>query len=157
MQKKVELENFEDFELLLYDEKDENEHKKFNNKININIFDSQKKKVVNYKLFNEEEDLLLCKEEVVNEVDEENIKIKELYNGEDNDSYYHLNKNETKKKLLKNASEFERKFSHSRIDNQNKEEMEKLYKEIQLKHPRKIINGKIRRYSYFSWSGFFFC
>ena len=35
--------------------------------------------------------------------------------------------------------------------------MEKLYREVQLKHPRKIINGKIKRYSFFSWSGFFCC
>ena len=43
------------------------------------------------------------------------------------------------------------------LDNKNKEEMEKIYKDIQLKHPRKIIDGKIKRYPFFSWSGFFCC
>ena len=43
------------------------------------------------------------------------------------------------------------------IDNKNEKEMKELYKEIQLKHPRKIIDGKIQRYPFFSWSGCFCC
>ena len=33
--------------------------------------------------------------------------------------------------------------------------MDKLYKEVSMKHPRKIKNGKIEKYSFFSWTGFF--
>ena len=150
----------DDFSMLLYDDYYENENKKINKEINVNIFDSEKKNVENYKLLNEEEEILLCKEEVIKEIkskkenQEENIKIKELFNGEDDNSIYYLNKKEIKKKLFKNAIGLEDGNGNS-IDNHDKAEMEKLYKEVQLKHPRKIKDGKIKRYSFFSWSGFF--
>ena len=58
---------------------------------------------------------------------------------------------------MKNSIEFERTFSNSSIDKNDNYEMETLYKETQLEHPRKIIDGKIKRYPFFSWSGFFCC
>ena len=97
----------DDFSMLLYDDYYENENKKINKEINVNIFDSEKKNVENYKLLNEEEEILLCKEEVIKEIkskkenQEENIKIKELFNGEDDNSIYYLNKKEIKKNYLK--------------------------------------------------------
>ena len=151
----------EESEILLYNELyDNNQEKNLNKIININIFDSDNKKVETYKLLNEENEILLCKEEEINKIktmkeNDEDIKIKELYKGQDNDSFYYLNKNHIKQKLLKNSMEFERTFSNSSIDNNDDYEMEKLYKETQLEHPRRIIDGKIKRYPFFSWSGFF--
>ena len=106
--------------------------------------------------------MLLCKEEEINKIkskkeSDEDIKIKELYNGQDDDSFYYLNKMHIRHKLLKNSIEFERTFSNSSIDKNDNYEMETLYKETQLEHPRKIIDGKIKRYPFFSWSGFFCC
>ena len=153
----------EESEILLYNELyDNNQEKNLNKIINIKIFDSDNKKVETYKLLNEENEILLCKEEEINKIktmkeNDEDIKIKELYKGQDNDSFYYLNKNHIKQKLLKNSMEFERTFSNSSIDNNDDYEMEKLYKETQLEHPRRIIDGKIKRYPFFSWSGFFCC
>ena len=55
----------DDFSILLCDDFYDNENKKINKEINVNIFDSENKKVENYKLLNEEEEILLCKEEVI--------------------------------------------------------------------------------------------
>ena len=154
----------DDFSILLFDDYYENKNKRINKEINISIFDSEKKNVENYKLLNEEEEILLCKEEVIKgikskkEDEEANIKIKELFNGEDSNSFYYLNKKEIKKNLFKNITGLEDDDGDGNlIDNHDRVEMEKLYKEVQLKHPRKIINGKFKRYSFFSWSGFFCC
>ena len=122
------------------------------------------KKLENYKLLNEQEEILLCKEESINEIKskkenkEEEIKIKELYKGEDNNSVYYINKKELKKKyIMKIDLNEDNENLNAIFDNKNEKEMEKLYEEIQLKHPRKIIDGKIQRYPFFSWSGFFCC
>ena len=141
-------------------EKEDIKNKK---EIKLSIFNPINEKIENYKLLNEKEELLLCKEETINEIKskkenkEEDIKIKELYIGEDSDSFYYLNKKEIKQKLIQNSIDLEKNFENSIIDNQNREEMDKLYKEVQLKHPRKIIDGEIKRYSFFEWSGFFCC
>ena len=150
---------------LLTDETYEIQNKKMSKEINLNIYDYKEKKLEKYKLINEEEELLLCKEEFLNEIKknkenkEEDIKIKELFKGEDDDNFYYLNKNELKKKYLKIETNLDEDSENSKsfIDNQNEKEMEKLYEETILKHPRKIIDGKITKYSFFSWSGFFCC
>ena len=93
-------------EELLYDESIESDNKKIPKEIDLNIYNSNEKKLENYKLLNEEEEILLFKEEILNEMKakkenkEDDIKIKELYNGEDNDSLYYLNKKELKKKIF---------------------------------------------------------
>jgi len=141
-------------------EKEDIKNKK---EIKLSIFNPINEKMENYELLNEKEELLLCKEDTINEIKskkgnkEEDIKIKELYIGEDSDSFYYLNKKEIKQKLIQNSIDLEKNFENSIIDNQNREEMDKLYKEVQLKHPRKIIDGEIKRYSFFEWSGFFCC
>ena len=152
----------EESEILLYKELYNNKEKNSNKKINIDIFDNNNKKAERYILLNEENEILLCKEEEINKIkskkeSDEDIKIKELYNGQDDDSFYYLNKMHIRHKLLKNSIEFERTFSNSSIDKNDNYEMETLYKETQLEHPRKIIDGKIKRYPFFSWSGFFCC
>ena len=136
----------DDFSILLYDNNYENENKRIRKEINVSIFNSEKKKVENYKLLNEEEEILLCKEEVIKEIlsKKENIIIKELFNGEDNNSFYYLNKKEIKKKLFKEIISLEDDGDGNSIDNHDRVEMEKLYKEVQLKHPRKIVDGKIK-------------
>ena len=154
-----------DFEELLFIENEETEKQNINKEFHLKIFNYNEKKPDNYILLNQDEDLLLCKEEAIKEIkskkeNNEEIKIKELFKGEDNDSFFYINKKETKKHFLKNIIELDKENENSKVDildNKNKEEMEKIYKEIQLKHPRKIIDGKIRRYSFFSWSGFFCC
>ena len=154
-----------DFEELLFIENEETEKQNINKEFHLKIFNYNEKKPDNYILLNQDEDLLLCKEEAIKEINsnkenKEEIKIKELFKGEDNDSFFYINKKETKKNFLKNIIKLDKENENSKVDildNKNKEEMEKIYKEIQLKHPRKIIDGKIRRYSFFSWSGFFCC
>ena len=154
-----------DFEELLFIENEETEKQNINKEFHLKIFNYNEKKPDNYILLNQDEDLLLCKEEAIKEINsnkenKEEIKIKELFKGEDNDSFFYINKKETKKHFLKNIIELDKENENSKVDildNKNKEEMEKIYKEIQLKHPRKIIDGKIKRYPFFSWSGFFCC
>lgn len=138
--------------------------KKNKKEINLSIYNYTEKKLENYKLLNEQEEILLCKEESINEIKskkdnkEEEIKIKELYKGEDNNSVYYINKKELKKKyIMKIDLNEDNENLNAIFDNKNEKEMEKLYEEIQLKHPRKIIDGKIQRYPFFSWSGFFCC
>ena len=144
----------------------ENKNKKNNSKeINLSIFNYNTNKLEKYKLLNEEDELLLCKEEPLNQIKskkenkDEDVKIKELYKGEDNNSLFYLNKKELKKKYLKieeNLNE-DKEDRNSILDNQNEKEMEKLYKESVLKHPRKIVDGQIIKYNFFSFSGFFCC
>ena len=107
---KENLDNKEEneFEELLYDDElFTNGNKKIPKEIDLNIYNYKEKKLENYKLLNEEEELLLLKEEVFNKIKsqkenkEEDIKIKELYNGEDNDSLYYLNKKELKNRYFK--------------------------------------------------------
>ena len=151
-------------EKLLNDETEEKDKKLNNKEINLTIFDYTQKKLENFKLLNEEDEILLCKEEALNDLlskkeDKEEIKIKELFKGEDNDSFYYLNKTELRKKYYnigENLNEDSENIEQI-IDNKNDKEMEKLYNEIQLKHPRKIIDNQIRRYPFFSQSGFFCC
>ena len=155
-----------ELEEIILEETNESKYKKIGKEINLSIFNYNNNKLEKYKLLNGEEDLLLCKEEVLNEIKskkenkEADIKIKELYKEEEeNNSIYYLNKNELKKKYLKiqeNLNE-DNEERNSIINNKNEQEMEKLYKESQLKHPRKINDGEIRKYTFFSWSGFFCC
>ena len=152
-----------DFEELLFDENYEN--KNISKEIDFSIYDYQNKKSEKFKLLNEKEEILICKEDLIENIkstkeNEEFIKISDIYKGEEEDSLFYLNKKEVSKKLIKNAINLEKEEENSIIDslnNKDKNVMEKLYNEVQLKHPRKIINGKIKRYPFFSWSGFFCC
>ena len=152
-----------DYEELLFDKNYEN--KNIFKEIEFNIYDYQKKKSDNYKLLNENEEILICKEDLIENIKSkkengEFIKISDIYQGEEEDSLFYLNKKEMAKKLMKSTINLEKEDENSTIDtinNKDKNEMEKLYNEVQLKHPRKIINGKIKRYPFFSWSGFFCC
>ena len=139
------------------------EEPKIKKEIDLNIYNYQTKNLENYKLLNESENIILCKEDKHKEIQsikenkEGELKIKELYNKQEGDSFYYLNKKEIKKNFLQNAIDIEKEYENSIIDNKNGKEMEKLYNEAQLKHPRLIIDGKIRRYPFFSFSGFFCC
>ena len=81
-----------------------NEDEKISKEIEVDIFDYNTKKFEKYKLLNENEELLLCKEENIQNIisqkdnQEEYIKIKELYKGEEDDSIFYLNKKEIIKK-----------------------------------------------------------
>ena len=130
----------------------ENPSEKTGKEINISVFDNFKKKKEKYKLINESNDLLFCKDELFTEIKSKNenkeIKIKELYSGQEADSFFYINKKEVKKNLMKD-SKFEEENEETTFDNENNEEMEKLYKEVQLKHPRQIIDGQIKKYPFF--------
>ena len=129
-----------------------------NNIMDINFYDIKQKKEEEYKLIKDGNELLLCKENIIKEKiisnDYDKIKIGELFNNEDNEDYYYINKEKLKEKYLHNIFEIDKNINDVKIDNNNKEEMEKLYKEISMKHPRKKENGEIQKYSFFSWTGF---
>ena len=73
-----------------------NENEKIPKEIDVDIFDYNTKKIVKYKLLNENEELLLCKEEKIQNIrekkdnQEDDIKIKELFEGEEDDSTFYL-------------------------------------------------------------------
>ena len=131
----IQLEN--EFQELLIEEANSPE-KKNKKEINFSIYNYTEKKLENYKLLNEEEEILLCREEVLNEFKseqenkEKEIKIKELYKGEDNDSVYYINKKEMKKKyIMRTDLNEDNENVNEIIDNKNAKEMEKLYEEVQ--------------------------
>ena len=72
-------------------------------------------------------------------------------------NYYYINKEELKEKYLKNFFELNKNSNDLKIDNENKEEMDKLYEEIEMMHSRKVVNREIKKYSFCSWLGFFCC
>jgi len=132
-----------------------------NNKIEeqfqVSIKDSDQKEE-SYTLINKKNDIILCKNDLLNELNsgKYKIKIEEFFKDEDSDNCYYINKEKMKEEHLKNLFELEKNNEDIKIDNQNKEEMEKLYKKVILKHPRKIINeNQLEKYSFFSWTGFF--
>ena len=153
----------DDFEI--YDKKQiindlyENKSHYIKNNINIFFFNPINQKEEKYTLLNEEKELLLCKQDILNEAIKENnnynIKIEELFQGEENNNYYYINKELLKEKYLKNFFELNKNSNDLYFDNENKQEMKKLYEEITLMHPRKIVNGEIKKYSFCSWTGFF--
>ena len=136
-----------DFEELLLNDDEEKEKQNINKEFYLKIFSNKEKKPDNYILLNQDEDLLLCKEEAIKEINsnkenKEEIKIKELFKGEDNDSFFYINKKETKKHFLKNIIELDKENENSKVDildNKNKEEMEKIYKEIQMEKLEDIL------------------
>ena len=144
---------YESFEMI-----DDN---KIENIKDINFFEYEDEKLETYQLLNEEDEILLCKEEIIekmkeNKDDNYKFKIKELYQGVENKNYYYINKENLKEKYLKYFYELNKKDENDiNINNEDKEEMDKLYKETIMKHPRKIINGEIKKYPFFTWSGFF--
>ena len=154
-----------EFEEKLNDEIYEIENKKISKEIDLSIYNTKKKEIEKYKLLNEDEELLLCKEEIFNKIKrekeklEEDIRIKELFKGEDTDSFYYLNKKELKEKYLKieTYNDEDNEDENSIINNRNTKEMEKLFNNAQSEHPRKIVDGQYQKYSFFSWSGFFCC
>ena len=115
-----------------------------------------------YKLIKEEKEILLCKENIINEAynnrgQNYEIKIEELYKGEEGKDFYYINKENLKEKYLRYIFELNKNNNDIKIDNKNEEEMNKLYNEIIMKHPRKMIDNEIKKYSLISWTGFFFC
>ena len=111
-----------------------------------------------FTLINKENEIILCKNDLLNELKsgKYRIKIEEFFKDEDSDNCYYINKEKMKQEHLKNLFELDINNEDIRIDNQNEEEMDKLYKKVILKHPRKIINeNQFKKYSFFSWTGFF--
>ena len=110
-----------------------------------------------YTLINKENEIILCKDDLLNELKsgKYKIKIEEFFKDEESNNCYYINKEKMKEEYLKNLFELDKNNEDIRIDNQNEEEMDKLYKEVKMKHPIKIINEKFKRYSFFSWTGFF--
>ena len=107
-----------------------------------------------YTFINEEKESLLLKDEFVN--NQYQIRIQELFQNE-NDGQYYVNKEKIKEKYLKNCFDLEKNDQDVVINRKDQNEMDELYKEISLKHPRKFIDGQIQKYSFCSWTGCFTC
>jgi hypothetical protein len=109
-----------------------------------------------YTLINKENEIIFCKNDLFNKIKPENDNINmEYFKKEESDDCYYINKEKMKERKLKNLLEIDKNNEDIGIDNQNEEKMDKLYKEITMKHPRKIVNGQFKKYSFFSWTGFF--
>ena len=110
-----------------------------------------------YKLFDEEKESLLIKEDLLpGKTDSYEIKISELFQNENNEVYY-INKEKSKEKYLNNCFETDKKGEDISFNNKDQNEMNALYREVCLMHPRKLINGEIQKYSFKSWTGCFSC
>ena len=139
-------------ELLLIPEKEEDINELYQSRfeksydeIDIIFSDNENKDEEKYKLINDKNEILLCKEDKINEIrinkDNDNkIKIEELFKGEEDKSFYYINKEKLKEKYLNYLFQQNKYNDNLIINNQNKNEMDKLYKEIELKHPRIIID-----------------
>ena len=110
-----------------------------------------------YKLFDEEKESLLIKEDLLpGKTDSYEVKISELFQNENNEVYY-INKEKSKEKYLNNCFETDKKGEDISFNNKDQNEMDALYREVCLMHPRKLINGEIQKYSFKSWTGCFSC
>ena len=109
-----------------------------------------------YTLIKKENEIVLCKKDLFNKINPkiDNISMEYFKKEESNDCYY-INKKKMREKKLKNLFELDKNNEDIKFDNQNEEKMDKLYKEVTMKHPRKLINGEFKKYSFFSWTGFF--
>ena len=125
-----------------------------NKKIDVTFTNEVNQKEENYILLDEENETLLIKGDFTN--NNYQPRIQELFQNESNDQYY-INKKKLKEKYLNNCFELDKNDKDIVINNHDKNEMEELYKETALKHPRKLINGEIKKYSFCSWTGFFTC
>ena len=125
--------------------------------IDVTFTNDQNKKEEKYILFNEEKESLLIKEDnIKNKIGNYQPKISELFQSEDSEIYY-LNKEKSKEKYLKNFFELDKKGEDISFNNKDKNEMDALYREISLMHPRKLINGEIQKYPFWTWTGCFTC
>ena len=110
-----------------------------------------------FKLLDEEKESLLIKEALLpGKTDSYEIKLSELFQNENNEVYY-INKEKSKEKYLNNCFETDKKSEDISFNNKDKNEMDALYREVCLMHPRKLINGEIQKYSFKSWTGCFLC
>ena len=127
-----------------------------NQQIDIIFTDSQTQKEVKYKLLNEEKESLLIREDLISNPENFQIKISELFKTESNGQYY-LNKDKSKEKYLKNLLTYDKKSEDIKLHNKDENEMKELYREICLKHPRKLVDGEVQKYRFCSWMGCFTC
>ena len=128
-----------------------------NRQINITFNNEKDQKEENYILLSQKKEALLIKEELIkNNINNYQIKINELFKTENTEQYY-INKEKLKEKYLNNCFELDKKGEDIVFNNKDQNEMNELYREISLKHPRKIINKEIQKYSFLSWTGCFSC
>ena len=128
-----------------------------NKEIDVTFTNEQDKKEEKYKLLNEEKESLLIREDYIkNNYGNYQIKISELFQNESPGQYY-INKEKAKEKYLKNIFELEKKTEDISFNNKDQNEMQELYRETCLKHPRKLVDGEIRKYPFCAWTGFFTC
>ena len=128
-----------------------------NKQIDVEFTNPENKKEEKYKLFNEEKESLLIKEDIIkNKIGDYQVRISELYENERNEQYY-LNKEKSKEKYLKNLLQIDQKDEDIVLNNKDQNEMKSLYRETSLRHPRKMIDGEIQKYPFRSWTGCFTC
>lgn len=130
---------------------------KFDNKQVDVVFSNENNPEEKFTLLDEEKESLLIKDALLpGKSDYNEIKISELFQNENNDVYY-INKEKSKEKYLNNCFETDKKSEDISFNNKDKNEMDALYREVCLMHPRKLINGEIQKYSFKSWTGCFSC
>ena len=128
-----------------------------NKQIDVTFTNPENQKEEKYKLLNEEKESLLIKEDLMsNNIGNYQVRISELFNNERNEQYY-LNKEKSKEKYLKNLLQIEQKDEDIVFNNKDQNEMDALYRETCLKHPRKLVDGEIQKYPFRSWTGCFTC
>ena len=107
----------------------------------------------NYKLLYDDDALLLCKQR--DDIQNYEVKIPELITKLDEvqDQYYYIDKNKMKDKYLKNV------FSadiEDTLNNRDPKAVKQIHDQVVLKHPRQLVNGELKRFSFFSKTGWYF-
>ena len=115
----MEKDNWEIYEKKeIIDDLYQNKFDKNNKQIDI-IFNDNNDEKEKYKLISEEKELLLCKENIINQTykdkKEYEIKIKDLYKGEEGKDFYYINKENLKEKYLKYVFELNKNYNDIRL------------------------------------------
>ena len=100
-------------------------------------------------------------------VEPKDLSLKELfYNLSSQNEVYYINSDINSSTFLKQKyqdreresdSDYNRQKYSETFDNKNASEIFKLREEVLAKHPHNVINGKVRRFSIFSRTGYFCC
>ena len=129
-----------------------------NRQIDVIFTNEQENIEEKYKLLIEEKESLLIKEDAIkNQIGDYQIKINELFQNNETNGQYYVNNEKSKEKYLNNCFELDKNSKDISINKNDQNEMNILYKEVTLLHPRKLINGEIKKYSFCSWTGCFTC
>ena len=116
----------------LFDDLFDDKVNKIEDKFKVSIKDSIEQKDEPYTLINKENEIILCRNDLLNELNsgKYRVKIEEFFKDEESDNCYFINKKKIKEEHLKHLFELDKNNEDIRIDNQNEEEMDKLYRKV---------------------------